>query len=473
MRIPLANRAETVRLEATLIEEWGIPQLLLMERAALGVAEVVQSLVDSSVSVTALVGPGNNGADALAVCRLLHERGFSTRAFRVGGTDLTEAMEKQLHWLSHLEIPVEPWSPSKRIRGVLLDGVFGFGLSRAPEGVFKAAIEWANAQDAIRVAIDLPSGLFADTGTNPGIAMRADHTVACGTLKTGLVCDPALPFVGTIHQADIGFPPSFLEALPGRLLSRPSLPARAPWAYKGTFGSLLIVGGSSTMSGAPTLAAKAAVRSGVGLVYVLVPPSIRDVVAAAVPEAIVFSDSSELPRTFEKCQAALVGPGMTDPSLAEYCWNEGPLPTVFDAGALLPLPRRTAPAILTPHPGEAARLLSRSPSEVQANRLQAARSLAERSGALVTLKGARTLIADEDEYRVLFETSPLLATAGSGDVLAGLMGGLLAQGLTLWDAAGTAVALQGRMALFAEEDGRKTLPASELLPYFDRALWKD
>ncbi|MGE5707055.1 MAG: NAD(P)H-hydrate epimerase, partial [Bacteroidota bacterium] len=234
---PLANRAETVRMETTLIEEWGLPQLLLMERAALGVAEVVCSLVDPSVPVTALVGPGNNGADALAVCRLLHERGYSTRAFLVGAdptcaADRTETIEKQLRWLSLLGIPVESFDSSKRIHGVLLDGLFGFGLSRAPEGDFHAAIEWANAQDAIRVAIDLPSGILADTGTHPGLAIQADHTVACGTLKLGLVCDPALPFVGTLHGADIGFPPAFLEALPGRLLPRPALPPRKPWAHK-------------------------------------------------------------------------------------------------------------------------------------------------------------------------------------------------------------------------------------------------
>jgi NAD(P)H-hydrate epimerase len=313
--------------------------------------------------------------------------------------------------------------------------------------------------------------------------------VACGLLKIGLLCDPALPFVGKLWLADIGFPPFLLEKIQGRVMDSPTLPARPPDAYKGSMGSLLIVGGSLSYSGAVTMALRSAIKSGVGLVYAAVPGSIRETVAVAVPEAVVLGleetrEGNIAPSAFEAllpvleaCRAVLIGPGLgkseASAELTKKFWFGSFIPMVLDADALIPQLanlERQAPAILTPHPGEAARLLGIDAAAIQLDRRQAAFSISERFAAVAVLKGARSLVADGSSYRVLAETSPLLATAGSGDVLAGLMGGLLAQSFPPFEAASLAVSLHGRMGSIAQQDGRRSLSALEVLDYFDRAL---
>ncbi|HBN07094.1 MAG TPA: hypothetical protein DD435_00095 [Cyanobacteria bacterium UBA8530] len=481
----VATAKETRKIEAKLIEDWGMPQLLLMERAAIGVANLVSSQYPET-PVVALVGPGNNGADAIAACRLLANRGYRVRVLLVSEN---KASETQLSWLRNYEVPVKRWSPAIEAKGVLLDGLFGFGLARAPEGVFAEAIAWANAQEADVVSIDLPSGILADTGVAPGSAISATHTVACGLLKVGLLCDPALSFVGKLWLADIGFPPFLLEKIRGRLLASPTLPQRSPSAYKGSMGSLLVVGGSRSYSGAVTMALRSAVKSGAGLVYGAVPGSIRETVAVAVPEAVVLG-LEETPEGFidpssfeallpilEACRAVLIGPGLgrseASAELTKKFWFGSPIPMVLDAEALIPqLARleRRAPAILTPHPGEAGRLLGLEAAVIQGDRRRAALSISERFRSVAVLKGGRSLVAEGPNFRVLAETSPLLATAGSGDVLAGLMGGLLAQSFPPFEAASLAVSLQGKMGWLAQREGRRSLSALEVLDYFDRAL---
>lgn len=475
----VATREETVRLEETLIQGWKMPALLLMERAALGVAQVVQSLAPSEV--TALVGPGNNGADALAACRLLMNQGIPCKAFRIAKKETPQGT-LQREWLAEYGLDVAPFNPEIEAKGVIIDGLFGFGLTRAPEGAFAEAIEWANRQNATVVAVDLPSGLDADTGVSLGPCIRAHHTVACGVYKVGLFCDPALPYIGDLHLADIGFPPIFLETLKGRLAPKPAIPSRPRGAHKGSMGTLLVVAGSRRYAGAAQMAITAAVRSGAGLVYAAVPQSILD--RLQVPEAILvgmpetpdgyLDDSPALKELLARSKAILAGPGLgpveaTDRVLARLCQSS--LPLVLDAGALSPqLPRREAPTLLLPHPGEGARLLGEASIDVQSNRLDSGKALADSYGAHVILKGARSVLTDGDRYEILAETSPLLATAGSGDVLAGLIGGFLAQGMSIWQAASTGMALHGRMGLMAEAEGRHSLPAMEIQDYFEKAL---
>ncbi|MBI6546316.1 MAG: NAD(P)H-hydrate dehydratase, partial [Cyanobacteria bacterium NC_groundwater_1444_Ag_S-0.65um_54_12] len=459
----LATVAETRAAERTVIEEYGIPVELLMERAALGVAALTAQIAKPNEPIAILAGPGHNGGDAVACARILKGWGRSPQLF-VTSAQLTPITEQQLRWVRGWEVPVHDLA-SFRSAPIIVDGIFGFGLNRAPQGELADAIRQTNTADARAIiAIDLPSGTHGDTGVAPGERIVATHTMATGLVKAGTVMDPALDAVGELWQADLGFPQSIIGQLAGSpIICTPPAP-RPLNSHKGRFGTLLVVGGSRTMSGAPALAALAAARSGVGMVIVGVPAAIRDVVAGLVPEALVvpLSTSSEgcltvaatgeLSPYLAKAEVLAIGPGLgLAPATAELVmqlhakWDK---PLVLDADALLPglsaTHAKRAVTILTPHAGEAGRLLSASAMQIQADRLTAARSIAERYRACCVLKGGRTIVALPDgHYGVNLRSTPALATAGSGDVLTGLIGGLLAAGVGPFEAAVTGAFLQG------------------------------
>lgn len=493
MRIAIATVAETRRVEGEHLEQWGMPELVLMERAALGVALQVCALAEPGGSVRVVAGCGNNGADGIAAARILRAWGYDPTVYQLPGTG-TDSHRQQLAWADHWGVRVRPFERASDLPtgAVVVDGVFGFGLNRAPEGIAREAIEAMNGCGAeALVAIDLPSGLDGTTGVAPGAVVHATHTVAAGLLKSGLLTDPALAAVGRLVLADIGFAPSLLEALPGHVLAPLPMPARPLATHKGEAGSLLVVGGSAAMSGAPGLVARAAGRVGAGLVYVAVPMGIRETVAAQMPEAVVFGlpeDEAgglaaaaweQLSELMGRCKAGVLGPGLArGPEamrLAQRWYHTWQRPLVVDADALQPdLLDLTAagPRLLTPHPGEAGRLLGISVPAVQADRIAQARTLAEKARALTILKGARTVVAEPaGSYGVNVLGTPAMATAGSGDVLAGVLGGLLAQGLDPLFAAQQGVVLHGLAGLVATGFGeRSTLLASDLLASLAEAL---
>ncbi len=503
----------------------GVPGELLMERAGLGVADAADGFLFSRPAqssarpwILLIAGHGNNGGDVFAAARHLQARGrrvevwLAAETGRINGDAKIHLERMRSCGVRLREMPQPPdWAQNIRAfdqpPAVIVDGLLGTGSSGAPRGVMAAAIEFINRhQDVCRIlAVDVPSGLNADDGTVAGAAVRADLTVTMGLPKTGLLQPASLEYVGALRVADIGIPASLIPPPAAALeLITPAdlalLARRRPrGAHKGDYGHMLIIAGARGYAGAAILAARAALRSGVGLVSVLTPRGIRAEVAAAVPEAMVHGAPENLAGSIgalddqwrrmlagHKFTALLAGPGLTPhPDTAQLVMDltrefDGPL--ALDADALNVLAGRLpqvaedrirqaadAPLVITPHPGEMARLLQTDTPAVQADRLNAARTAARQLGGVVVLKGAGTLVAAPDRpVHVNLTGNPGMAKGGSGDVLAGLMAGLLGRGLAPFDAARAAVYLHGRAgdhaALERTEAGVTALDIIDCLP---------
>jgi NAD(P)H-hydrate epimerase len=340
--------------------------------------------------------------------------------------------------------------------------------------------------------VDIPSGLDADTGQPHGAAVRADLTVTMGLAKPGLVGSPGFEYAGEIVVADIGIPRRVTERarLATFLLEAhevaPLVPARPASGHKGTFGHLLVIAGSRGKAGAALLCGEAALRAGAGLVTIAAPPDVQPALERRVRELMVVSYASEadLARLCERKRAVAVGPGIptddTTQALVRRLCERLPLPMVVDADGLRPfaaaldrLRRARGPRLLTPHPAEMARLLGTSSGEVQADRLATARRAARTSGAAVALKGARTVVAVPDGQAWINPTGgPALATGGTGDVLTGVCGALLAQGAAPEEALRAAVYVHGRAAdLAARKAGTaRGLIARDVISHLGAAL---
>jgi ADP-dependent NAD(P)H-hydrate dehydratase / NAD(P)H-hydrate epimerase len=475
-------------LDRRTIAEFGVPGEVLMERAGIGVAAAVRDLASLSGRrgpIRLFAGHGNNGGDAFVAARHLKERGFKVDVALVGplasvkGDALTHLERLKGAGVGLRDLADETGAASPRREaaeaGIVVDGVLGTGLEGPAREPAASAIRQINAlgSDHLVVAIDLPSGLNADTGEAPGDTVCADLTVTLGLPKRGLLQPRALDFTGNLEVVDIGIPAALVAGLDSDLEFveptdlRPLLGRRHRDLHKGSFGHALLLGGAPGYSGAAALAAGGALRSGVGLVTALVPGRVAPTVAAAVPEAMVHAGAENSAATLaadclyrwqrklSDFDAVLIGPGLTQHEdtralvvrlLIEY---RGTL--ILDADALFgpelldSLRRAVCPTIITPHPGEMARLLGRRVSEIQADRFGAARAVAEATGAVVVLKGAGTVIAARSRpLQVNMTGNPGMATGGMGDVLGGLMAGLAAQRLDPFDAARLAVFLHGR-----------------------------
>ncbi|MBT3295078.1 MAG: NAD(P)H-hydrate dehydratase [Verrucomicrobia bacterium] len=494
-------------LDQRTIEEFGTPGALLMERAGQGVALVVAQLGELTGRlgcVRCVAGRGNNGGDVFVAARCLHEMGWPVELALAGEAGELRG-DARLHFERMLEAGVEPVTfdqigglPPRDIeatRELVVEGILGTGISGAPRGDAEAAIRRVNQLGAQRpvVAVDVPSGLNSDSGAAAGAVVRADVTVTIGLPKTGLVASQARELVGTVEVIDIGIPVDYTAGLPadtGLITAddlRPLFPRRARVSHKGTYGHVLLIGGSREYSGAISMAAMSAVRSGAGLVTVLTPAATAACVTALVPEAMVYPapacDDGALTATAMQAwshplsdfDAVMIGPGLTRTEgaqrLAQSVLTSCPVPLVVDADALPDaaqidiLKQAAGPLVLTPHPGEMARLRGCDVATVQSNRRQTARDVAAQTGATVILKGCGTVVAQPDGTAFINATgNPGMACGGMGDVLAGLLTGLLAQGLPPFEAAQAAVYLHGRAADRAAWQGAQaSLKASDVV----------
>jgi ADP-dependent NAD(P)H-hydrate dehydratase / NAD(P)H-hydrate epimerase len=488
--------------------------------------------------VLVVAGRGNNGGDGFVVARLLRAKGYratvallATRD-RVGG-DARLNLDRWLRARGRLleiasEADLAALSGELRAAGLVLDAILGTGLNAPVTGLVAAAIEQINARGAAAgagqatakqatgaargarsgaratrpagappvVAVDLPSGLDGDTGEPWGVAVRADATVTLGCVKLGLVLPAARPSVGALELVDIGLDERAFAAV-GRLaeVADPRalaalVPRRRASGHKGSHGHLLVVAGSRGKSGAAILCGRAALRAGAGLVTVACPATVQPLVAAGAAELMTDSLDELNPEEWAERlvgkSALVVGPGLGQGpavfDLVAWLAANAELPIAIDAdglnalaGRIEAIARAHGPVVLTPHPGEMARLVDSTVREVQADRVGAALRLAREARAVVVLKGAGTLIAAPDGGLAVNTTGgPLLGTGGTGDVLAGLIGSLLAQGLAAFDAARLGVYLHGLAGdRIAERIGDAGLLASELadeLPLARRAL---
>ncbi len=473
--VHLPTGAEAADFDRFAIDDLGVPHYTLMENAGRSAALVLDRLFPRG-RVTALVGAGNNGGDALVVLRNLAAWGRDVRAILVAERAEPETVlhARDLPLIADADIgdADKAWDGALAGSAVIVDGILGTGLSGPPRERQARAIEAANRSGVPIFALDAPSGADAGTGATPGAVIRAEVTVALGWPKLGCLLHPARACVGRLVAVEIGFP----EPGPGRF---PATLVTPEWAgrmrpvrdldtHKNAVGNLLLVAGRDGMAGAAILAARAAIRSGAGYVRVVSAPSNREVLQESVPDA-VFVDREDIDGIREGLEAAgalVVGPGMgTDAesgALVDRILSlSGARPVLLDADALTlgaegSGPTVTAwadrgPTLVTPHPGEMGRLLGRDPVEVNTARVKLARHHASDTGAVTLLKGAPSLVAHPDG-RLLVDSMGTtdLAAAGMGDVLSGVSGSLMAQGLSPFEAGGAALFWSGRAAVLAD-----------------------
>ena len=466
---PLLTPDQMGRADAATIAA-GTPGAVLMDRAGRAVARTVFRIAGGRYGRRAVIvcGKGNNGGDGFVAARTLAREGMGVRCLFVG--DLSTVKGDAAHHLRTMEaagVPADPFQAA-RLEGanVIVDALFGTGFRGAAEGDAGRAIEAINAARAPVVAVDIPSGVNGETALVEGPAVRATVTVAMGAEKVGTAVTPGALYAGTVETADIGIHVdapglAVIEAADVRGL----LPHRAPGSHKRSNGSVVILGGSPGMSGAVILAASAAARAGAGYVTAGLTSAIDPIVSDALPEVLTSTISSEPvlgpealkkgAEVIERADAVAVGPGLgTGPDqadLVEAILAEIEVPVVVDADGLNVLAGRAKaltegaqPTVITPHPGELARLLEVSTAEIQADRVGSARRTAKDFGCIVVLKGFRSVIAAPDGDAVVNPTGgPELATAGTGDVLTGLTAALLAQGLGSFEAAWAAAFVHG------------------------------
>jgi NAD(P)H-hydrate epimerase len=470
--LPLYDAAEMRALDAAAID-LGIPAAVLMERAGLGAAHEIMSRFPDRRRFAIVAGTGNNGGDGFVVARHLLAAGLEPELLLTGpATRLSAESRGNLEVAERLGVPVNR-RPSRAqlrrtLRGaeVVIDALFGTGFRGVPRPAAATLIESINAAGRPVVALDIPSGVDASDGTVAGVAVAAELTVAFHGPKLGLIVAPGCRHAGAVVVADIGIPPQ-LESPTWSALATRSLIDLVPRKHHGTSkygaGSVLVVGGSEGMAGAPLLAARAALRAG-----------------AAQPELMVRALPGGL-ELADRAGALAVGPGLGRSVEAQGMVrrlaqrHRGPL--VIDADGLFALSgklattaRRRTPAVMTPHEGEMARLLGREPEWVASNRLAAVREAAAASKAVVLLKGADTLVAAPGGDRVVVSVSdtPGLATAGSGDVLTGVVAAMLAKGLDPWTAACCGAVMHARAGRMAADaigpDGITSGDVIEALP---------
>jgi len=494
----IATAERSRRIDWTAREERGMSTATLMERAGEAVLEAVEELVGPHSRIAILCGKGNNGGDGFVVARLAHRDDYKVVCLAACpkaelGQDAAERLREALE----AGVPIvfsedSGWRQALSDLGhtdVIVDALLGTGARGEVQGVYREAIEAANRSGKPVVAVDIPSGIDCDTGEVLGCAIRAVRTVTFGLPKPFLFQGEGIERSGKWSVADIGFPQDLLSE-PTNALALDCewvgnrLPRRAKTCHKGANGSLLIVAGSWRYPGAAALAAMGAVRAGCGLVTVAAIPSVCATVAAHVPEAIYLPlpdiDGADLILAeMNRFDAAVFGPGATTESdsldLFRKLWEVWQSPCVIDADGLNAIAKGVrppqAPLALTPHPGEASRLLGWEAKEVNRKRFEAAAAMAEKYQASVLLKGAATVTASNgDPLKVNTTGNPGMAAAGMGDVLAGVAGALLAQGLDPDSALACGAYWHGLAGdLCAEDIGQIGFSASDLAAFLPKA----
>lgn len=478
-------RPEQVREhEAEAATSAGLTMWELMQTAGRAAFTRLQQCYDLSQQVAVLCGPGNNGGDGYVVAALAREAGYSVRLFAQREPASNDARQAAQWWVEtggEIE-PLVEWAEAGA--DVIVDALLGTGLNNTVRDPLAEVIASVNESGLPVLAIDIPSGLHGDTGQPLGVAIKARHTVTFVGLKRGLVTGQAADYTGVIRYADLGILREF------RLRTKPAawylqagqlplwLPPRPAASHKGDFGHVLVVGGSRGMAGAVRLAGTAALRTGAGKVTVVCEPG-QEALCSQQPELMVQglqADERALHTLLQQATVVAVGPGLGQGPWGRAMWallKEQDVPLVVDADGLNFLARERLSRddwVLTPHPGEAGRLLDCSGSSVQADRWQAAARVQETYGGTVVLKGYGSIVQGGDNLAVNSTGHSGMASAGMGDVLTGMIAAILAQrtslGLTVYEATAAAVLAHGQAAEAASNDGGpRGLLASDVIRF--------
>lgn len=526
MRVVTAQQMQW--LDQQSIDRVGIAAGVLMENAGRAVGQrLCETLnIDHSDTVWVVVGPGNNGGDGVVVARYLVQSGFAPQVFRIaspssaakgalatqlniwqqsGGSYRSIVTTEELHELSMEAEQIQQGTN----RLIVVDALFGTGSSRALEGIYADVVSWMNREATVLVSIDLPSGIEATTGQRLAVACEADHTMTLGLPKRGLFDGAGAHCAGLIDVVDIGIPRSLVDQLQGPACAlidpvsfADSFGPRAPQSHKGSYGHLVVIAGSDEKSGAGILTARAGLRSGAGLVtlalpessHALIKPSLVEIMSLKLPEspgnrgALGNEAVSVLQEVIDGFQAIAVGPGLIAHEglgeLIAWLLSEVDHPLVLDAESLnvmaqslelfrqLCRERRGHPCIITPHPGEMARLCETTSAEIQAHRFHYTTSFAKEFNLIVVLKGWRTLIAFPDGRCFINPTgNPGMSSAGMGDVLTGILGGFIAQGIDLEQAVPAAIYYHGLCGdRIRQQHGERGMIASDIIERLPRVV---
>ncbi|QXG31123.1 NAD(P)H-hydrate dehydratase [Pseudomonas viridiflava] len=477
----LYSAAQVRDLDARLIAA-GTPGFELMQRAAHATWRAIRSRWPEASELTVLAGHGNNAGDGYLVASLAHKTGWQVRVLAVGDPAALKG-DAALACAAASGVNIQPWA-NQPMAGIVVDALLGTGLQGDVRDPYRSAIEAINASGLPVAAVDIPSGLCADTGHCLGVAVRADLTVTFIGLKMGMLTGDAPDLIGQLIFDDLQADKAIVAQAPvtAKRLDKTSLPFLAPrprTAHKGMYGRVLIIGGDHGFGGAALLSAESALRSGAGMVTLATRTEHVPAALTRMPEIMSagIHSANQLMTLIEAASVLVVGPG-----LGQDSWGRSLLsaaanadrPQVWDADALnqlatgqVVLPKNS---VITPHPGEAARLLGISTQEVQNDRAAAAHALARKFNAVCVLKGSGSLIADVDGRLALCDRGhPAMASAGLGDVLAGLTGALVAQHMSAFDAACLAVWLHASAGQKIGASGRG-MAASDIIPAIRQLL---
>ncbi|GAW92520.1 NAD(P)H-hydrate dehydratase [Calderihabitans maritimus] len=510
----LVTAEEMKRLDQLASSAYHVPSIVLMENAGLRVVEVISRHFQGKVRgkrIAIFAGKGNNGGDGLVVARHLMNAGAEVQVFMLARTeDLKGDAAANLQILQKMKARIYCITEERHLQRVdivllytdlVVDAIFGTGFKGAAMGLPARVIQLINERGKPVVAVDLPSGLEADTGKVLGPCIQARYTVTFALPKLGLILEPGAQYVGELIVADISIPNSLIEGQPLKhnLITeewcRSLLPRRKPWGHKGDFGHVFVIGGSPGMTGAVVLAGEAALRSGAGLVTVGVPRSLNPVIEEKLTEVMskplaetegkVISVEAlpQIEAFLEKVSVVAVGPGMSTDfapvNMVRQLILRLSVPAVIDADGLNALAGKVdilkeakVPLVITPHPGEMARLTGMAVDEVQDNRVHVARKAAEEWGVVVVLKGAKTVVASPSGEIFINPSGNVgMATGGSGDVLTGVISGLIAQGMQVLEAAVVGTFIHGKAGDEAvQEKGRMGLVAGDIIDRLPEVL---
>ena len=487
----LYTAAQVRELDRIAIEEFSIPGITLMESAGDAAYRLMRTKWPAAKRILVLCGPGNNGGDGYILARLAKAEGLAVKLRQVG--DHTKLAGDALLAAERCTAGgLEPIAYSKKDLSecdVIVDGLLGTGLDRQVTGQWREVINAINHCNTPVLSLDIPSGLNADTGQIMGCALNVDATISFIGLKQGLFTGQGVEYAGEVHFNNLDVPNGVgtkINSMTEQITLddlQSFLSPRSKSSHKGSFGHVLVVGGDNGFAGAARLCAEAAARTGAGLVSLATDAHHAAYITMAVPEVMAHAteNPSELLPLMEKANVVAIGPGLGQSTWGMSLFSkvlESELPLVVDADALNLLAQEPVYSdrwILTPHPGEAARLLNCESKTIQSDRIAAAKEIQKKFGGVVVLKGSGTVIADDkDKVSICSAGNPGMASGGTGDVLTGVMAGLMAQrtslGLDMGDAARLGVCLHASAGDNAAADGERGMLASDLMPWIRKLL---
>ena len=489
----LPNGTQMSQADRFTIQETGIPSLVLMERAALKTVEIMHTRGIDTSRPLIVCGSGNNGGDGFAIARLLAEEGAAPRLLFAGKeSSLSEECKIQKQIAENLGIGIITEIPEEEYT-VIIDAVFGVGLSREISGRYADIIAWMNEQDCCKVAVDIPSGVSSATGKILGIAFHADLTVAMACVKTGCEMYPGKNYAGETVAVPIGIDPEFFASDEDVCITYDRrdipelLPERKADSHKGSYGKVLMITGSSGMAGAAYLSARAAYAVGAGLVQIYTAEENRAVLQQLLPEAIISCyqgyDEDELARLLDWADVVCIGCGLgtgeTSGRILEGTLRKVNVPCIIDADGLNLLSRKMdlleamhSPVILTPHMKEMSRLTGYPISGLSDRRLEIIREFTEKYPAVCVLKDSRTFVKEKGNHTFFnLAGNSAMAKAGSGDVLAGVITGLSAQGMQAYESASLGVFLHACGGDAAKEaKGSYSVLARDLIAGIEKCM---